>query len=87
MSLETGFRERFPSNFEARSRLRTRSSPGGRRAAGQTLKANDKIARSDRADQEMDFGVGICNEGIRSRDIVIGGVVAELDQIIGSVGA
>jgi len=35
----------------------------------------------------MDFGLGICNEGIRSRDIVIGGVVAELDQIIGSVGA
>jgi SWIM zinc finger len=54
---------------------RTRSSPGGRRAAGQTLKANDRIARSDRADKEMDFGVGICNEGIRRRDVVIGGVV------------
>ena len=33
----------------------------------------------------MDFGAGICNEGIRWRDIVIGGVVAQLDQIIGSV--
>ncbi len=52
---------------------------------GQTLKPNDEIARSNRADQEMDFGVGICNEGIRWRDIVIGGVVAQLDQIIGSV--
>jgi hypothetical protein len=28
----------------------------------------------------MDFGVGICNEGIRWRDIVIGGVVAELSD-------
>ena len=42
--------------------------------------------RSDRADQEMDFCVGIFNTGIRSRDIVIGGVVPEFDQIIGSAG-
>jgi hypothetical protein len=39
------------------------------------------IARSDRADQEMDFGAGIFNEGIRLRDVAIGGVVPELDQI------
>jgi hypothetical protein len=31
----------------------------------------------------MDFGVGIFNEGIRSRDIIIGGVVPDLDQIVG----
>jgi hypothetical protein len=30
--------------------------------------------------------VRICDEGIRWRDIVIGGVVSKLDQIIGNAG-
>ena len=34
----------------------------------------------------MDFDASIFNEGIRSLDIVIGGVVPGLDQIIGSAG-
>jgi hypothetical protein len=64
-SLETGFRESFPSNFEARSRLPNEVVAGRKKSSGTTLKANDKIARSDRADQAMDFGVRICDEGIR----------------------
>jgi hypothetical protein len=36
--------------------------------------------------QEMEFRVNIIDEGIRPRDIVIGNVVPELDQINSSVG-
>ena len=50
---------------------------GGRRPAGETLKTNDERAISDGADQAMDFGVGILNVRIRSRDIVISGVVPD----------
>jgi hypothetical protein len=37
--------------------------------------------------KESELRVASADQDIRSRDIVIGGVVAELDQIIGSVGA
>jgi hypothetical protein len=35
----------------------------------------------------MDFDASIFNEGIRSRDIVIGGVVPEIDQSSATRGA
>jgi hypothetical protein len=37
--------------------------------------------------REIELRVAAANEDIRSRDIVIGGVVTELDLIIGSAGA
>jgi hypothetical protein len=40
------------------------SSPSRGRPARPTLKTNDEIARSDRADQGIDFAVGIFNEAI-----------------------
>ncbi len=39
----------------------TRSSPAGRRPARQSLKTNDELARSERAEQEMDW-LGVFNE-------------------------
>ena len=42
-------------DYTAAERLPNQSSPGGRRPAGQSLKINDEIARSDRADQETDL--------------------------------
>jgi len=37
-------------------------------------------------EQEMELRVRIINEGVRSFDIVIGDLVPNLDQIIGSAG-
>ena len=82
VSCEIGFREAFSP---------ARGCQGGRRRGrkrGATApKTNDEIARSDRADHEIELRVASANEEIRSSDIVIGGAVTEFDLIIGSAGA
>ena len=77
-------------SFHALSR-RVRGLPnevvaGGRRPAGPTAEKLTMRSHEAACASSNGFRPGSFIEGIRSRDIVIGGIVQKIDQIIGSAG-